>query len=302
MTTNSTNSGNSRPREILDEADWRQRAAPLAQDQQADFNVNAFPNAPWYTIVPCDNPERLPCPPGPWSHGADTISRQEFCCYLHNNGYDDVREVIDITERQFAAHFKAPVEARSLGKLRPVQVPAVPAYDAPQDLPPNYGAACHHPSVPAWRPVSPVSLARASMEGGGSSAPVGLNQIPGRTSQQRSSGIISPGISQLPATIHSPGCCSRIRARGMSDQRWRALEPVSTVQTFPPAPLKTTSSPGPDTLASPSERSSTSDVRVPVDLQHTIDNFKSYIAQQMAADVIYFQEAEEARRGDLPSI
>ncbi|PVH88635.1 hypothetical protein DL98DRAFT_524282 [Cadophora sp. DSE1049] len=304
MTKNNSNSGSSRRREILEEADWRQRAAPPPPNQEAEFNANSFPNAPWQTPITCDNPERLPCPPGPWSNGADTISRQEFCCYLHSNGYDDVKEVIDIAERQFAAHFRAPVEARSLGRLRPAPVPAVPEYDAPQEVPSRQGDTCLHPAVSVWRPVSPISRPRPSVQGGGPSAPAGSDQNPYQASQQRSSGIISPGISHLPATTHSPDNGLSPRRTVTNNQPWRAVELVSTVHTFPPKPPATTEQPrtmpppGPVTPPSPSEQSSVPEEHISADLQYTIDDFKSYIARQMATEIIHAQEDEETRRDD----
>ncbi|KAG4412874.1 hypothetical protein IFR04_013983 [Cadophora malorum] len=107
MIKNDSSSGTSRRRNILEEADWRQRAGRLGPSQKSEFDATTFPNAPWNTLITCTNRERLPCPPGPWSGGLDTINRQDFCSYLYNNSYDDIKEVIDIAERQFAAHFQS---------------------------------------------------------------------------------------------------------------------------------------------------------------------------------------------------
>jgi len=193
------------------------RAGPPGPSQQAEFDPTTFPNAPWNTLITCTNRERLPCPPGPWSGGLDTINRQDFCSYLYDNGYDNVKEVIDIAERQFAAHFRGPVDPRSLRRLRPV--PTSAGYEPFQESRSSQGEIGPHDGVSEWRAVTPVSRSLPNMEGGGPSEPAVTFKYPELTSQQRSSG------SSLP-----------VRPSATDDQPWRAIEILSAVYHYSPEP------------------------------------------------------------------
>ena len=307
MTKNDSNNGTSRRRQILDEADWRQRAALPGPSQQAEFDPTTFLNAPWNTLITCTNRERLPCPPGPWSGGLGTINRQEFCSYLYNNGYDDAKEVIDIAERQFAAHFRAPVDPQSLGRLRPI--PTAAGYATFQDSRSSHdqGQIGPHDGGSERRAVTPVSRSLPNTQGGYSSEPAVTTKCPGLASQQRSTG------SGLP-----------VRPSATDDQPWRAIESVSTVYHYPPEPpkipehqraLSPTESddtplvsvligtPSSGTLSNGTLRSvSPRDAPVSAELQYTIDHFKCYIARQMAAEVLQYNIDEGDQRDDRPGM
>ncbi|KAK0110722.1 hypothetical protein ONS96_002321 [Cadophora gregata f. sp. sojae] len=305
----------SRRREILEEADWRQRAAPLPPG----FNPDTFPNAPWTTLVLCDNAERLPCPPGPWNNGNSTISREEFCSYLFNNGYDDIYEVIDIAERQFAARFKAPLDSRSMGKLR--HVPAVEAYDAPQEGPGGQGAAFDHSIFSDTHLVSSQSPTLVPAQGRRQSAPAALiqqpcetpqqpyetPQQPYETPQQRSPRKTSPGSSHLPTTRHSPGHGLPIKPPPTADQPWRANE-LALTDTFSQKPsateerLEIMTPPTSDTRSSESEDNFSSDTSTSSELQYTLDDFKSYMARQMVAGIVFEGDVKVEQVGDRPGM